>query len=34
MELSMVADYFYVDIHDDYWEELWNNLPVRAKERK
>lgn len=34
MEISMVADYSYVDIHDGYWEEIWNNLPVRAKERK
>jgi hypothetical protein len=31
MEISMTADFFYVDIHDGYWEEIWNNLPTRAK---
>jgi len=31
MEISMTADFFYVDIHDEYWEKIWNNLPVRAK---
>jgi len=30
----MQADFYYVDIHDGYWEEIWNNLPVRTRERK
>jgi len=31
MEISMNADFFYVELHDGHWEEIWNNLPVRAK---
>ena len=34
MEISIHGDFYYVDIHDGYWEEVWNNLPVRARERK
>jgi hypothetical protein len=31
MEISMQADFFHFNIDDGYWEEIWNNLPVRAK---
>lgn len=31
MEISMTADFFYVELHDGHWEEIWNNLPTRAK---
>ena len=34
MEISIHADFYYVDVHDGYWEEVWNNLPVRAREKK
>lgn len=29
MDISMQADFFYVDIDEDFWEQIWNNLPTR-----